>query len=1356
MADTIDELSIDIISEIGNSDKALEKLSNALDRLESALGKINGAAFSSLSIGLESLTESLNRFSGTKASDFTRVATGLNKIGSVDASKIRDVASALQGISVPLGNLSNSKISINTAPLQKANETVKKTTQNVSELVSKYAETVKAPSFDVSKMNSSQLESQLTRLQDAAAKTAVRMQNAINFGGKTDTASFANMQSNLDSYDAKITAITARLEEMKAAEEAALDAAVKNAVNAQNKPAETSDYSKRLNESSDAAESASTSETKFTQTVAQANNALDTQSQKSKEIREVWNGLSSITPTALTKGTEYSQEYLDLANSLEKVNSQLDKLSGRVSRAEGTGADTGSAWKGLQYDIQQKQSEYNAIVDQMKTMQSEGTDTQWAAGSASDLGTFMTLGPEATAILKVVQAAASKAADAFKKFASAVAEVNKKIINFVKQSAQAALANIGIKNKSDDLVKSLLKVSNIFKLMIIRMAIRGVLNGIKTGFENLSKTSLQVASDIQTLKNSMQYLGNSFAAAFAPIMSAVIPYLNALIDALATAMNYIGEFFAILTGQGFFTKAVKLNTQLGDSAKKTGSSAKGAAKDIKDATTELSIDELNVLNQNKDTGGGGGGGGGKAAVDYNSMFEKVPISQSLKDVLDSDDWSSIGTAIADKLNTAMEGIPWDKIQAGARHIASGIGTLINGFIYEFNWNLLGKTIGNGINTALIFADTLLTTIDWTALGKGIGDSLNGLFDTIDWSLLGKTFADKINAVFETINGLAGAFDWSSAGEDIGRALQMMFNNLNWNAVNGAIEKGINGVVRFFKSFIENVSWEANADKITENINKVFSGINWVNVGTLFGEGSNVFVDTVNGIFATLQWGPLGENVGTSIQAALDTFHWDKLGTSISNGLKGLFDFTKGAITKINWRELVTDIETAVGSIDFSGIMRSAETFFGSSVGALAAIIVKWAGDEIAAAKRFIDSEIEQSGGDIIKGLEKGINDALVGIAQWVINNIFLPFITGFKDAFGIHSPSTVMTEQGGYVVDGFIRGIELKFGEMFTTINTWCSNIVTWFTTNINAEKFFGFAGDVVTGFINGIGNFYTGVQDSIAQWVSSVIEWFTGGTGMNNSTFYTFANNVVSGFRGGIDWFYSTVSSSISTWVSGVIQWFTGGDEGINESTFGKFAENIINGFSNGITNFLDVCKTTITQWGTNILTWFDGESLAKKFLEFGENIVKSFIAGIGNFIDQARTKVQELINLRNESQSDDDSGSDSGDASGGLDNGEVGAYASGGFPNMGQLFIANEAGPEMVGTIGGKTAVANQNEITTALTSALEQGLDSAQQVSLLQEGVTLLQRLVVKEGNVYLDSKTVNKSLNASSRRTGFSFT
>lgn len=46
---------------------------------------------------------------------------------------------------------------------------------------------------------------------------------------------------------------------------------------------------------------------------------------------------------------------------------------------------------------------------------------------------------------------------------------------------------------------------------------------------------------------------------------------------------------------------------------------------------------------------------------------------------------------------------------------------------------------------------------------------------------------------------------------------------------------------------------------------------------------------------------------------------------------------------------------------------------------------------------------------------------------------------------------------------------------------------------------------------------------------------------------------------------------------------------------------------------------------------------------------------------------------------------------------------YANGGFPNKGQLFVANEVAPEMVGTMDGRTAVANQQEITQGIANAV-----------------------------------------------------
>lgn len=53
------------------------------------------------------------------------------------------------------------------------------------------------------------------------------------------------------------------------------------------------------------------------------------------------------------------------------------------------------------------------------------------------------------------------------------------------------------------------------------------------------------------------------------------------------------------------------------------------------------------------------------------------------------------------------------------------------------------------------------------------------------------------------------------------------------------------------------------------------------------------------------------------------------------------------------------------------------------------------------------------------------------------------------------------------------------------------------------------------------------------------------------------------------------------------------------------------------------------------------------------------------------------------------------------------TGWFADGGFPDIGQMFIAREAGPELVGTMGGRTAVANNDQITSGIYRAVLQAL-------------------------------------------------
>lgn len=75
---------------------------------------------------------------------------------------------------------------------------------------------------------------------------------------------------------------------------------------------------------------------------------------------------------------------------------------------------------------------------------------------------------------------------------------------------------------------------------------------------------------------------------------------------------------------------------------------------------------------------------------------------------------------------------------------------------------------------------------------------------------------------------------------------------------------------------------------------------------------------------------------------------------------------------------------------------------------------------------------------------------------------------------------------------------------------------------------------------------------------------------------------------------------------------------------------------------------------------------------------------------------------------------------------------YANGGLPPVGQMFIANERGPELVGQIGGQSFVANQNQMMDIIDKKLSNagGLQNATFV--IQVGSEEVARTVLKDLN------------------------
>ena len=85
------------------------------------------------------------------------------------------------------------------------------------------------------------------------------------------------------------------------------------------------------------------------------------------------------------------------------------------------------------------------------------------------------------------------------------------------------------------------------------------------------------------------------------------------------------------------------------------------------------------------------------------------------------------------------------------------------------------------------------------------------------------------------------------------------------------------------------------------------------------------------------------------------------------------------------------------------------------------------------------------------------------------------------------------------------------------------------------------------------------------------------------------------------------------------------------------------------------------------------------------------------------------------------------------------ISGYASGGFPRTGEMFIAREAGPELVGQIGNRTAVANNDQIIDGIASA-NQGVINA----VMAIGAMITKAVNDKDTATYLDGRQVSKGL------------
>ncbi|HCT93009.1 MAG TPA: hypothetical protein DF613_16745 [Lachnospiraceae bacterium] len=807
------------------------------------------------------------------------------------------------------------------------------------------------------------------------------------------------------------------------------------------------------------------------------------------------------------------------------------------------------------------------------------------------------------------------------------------------------------------------KLGNIFKtigmtarFMFASFVIQGALNGAKEGFNNLSQYSAETNRNLSALMSGLTQLKNSLAAAFEPILSVVTPILSQLIDYLVGASNALAQFFAALTGKSSYTVAKRVNADYAASLDKTAGSADGANKAAKDLKrTLLGFDEVNKLGDDSSGFGSSGSGGGGAGTNGADMFTTETVNSQfadfakmVKEAWEKADFTEIGTIVGAKLKNALDSIPWDGIKAGAEKIAKSTATFINGFFATPGlFDSIGRTVGEGINTGLVLANTFLEAVDWDQIGKSIATGLNSAVNTVDWKSVGNLLKNHLNALVDVIYSFSGTFDFKNFGDSIGTALTSAVTGIKWS-------------------------------KGGEGLGKLATGL----------------FDALDGVLKGTDWKALGKGVTTAISGFFAEFKWSSVSSTLSHLFSGLLDTLSGLIQGVNWRELPTYIVDSIVSFitgfDYKTALKSFGTLVASALKA-GLDLVKGLGD---------------LGANLIEGILNGGADVIIGIPKWIKNNIFGPFIDGFKSVFGIHSPAK--NEQivglGTNIMAGILNGITGALG-----------NLGSWVKTNVfdKIQGAFSKAGD----FVLGVGAKVSTTAQDLWNGVKSGWDTVKNKTVEIGNKLSTGAETLAANFKSGWDNVKDktvNVINNLANGAEGLIKGFK--EEWKNKNPSTMITDTLKNGGEKLLKVFkkewkskkpsavvTDTLKNGASNLASTLKSNFNKLADSKKTLNFKGNVTKLTVAK--QVVDAALAGANAALSAGQK-------------ATGGIyKNGHwqgIAGYASGGTPNTGQVFMAREAGPELVGTIGRHTSVMNNNQIVSSVSAGVYSAVLAAMQAS------------------------------------------
>lgn len=611
------------------------------------------------------------------------------------------------------------------------------------------------------------------------------------------------------------------------------------------------------------------------------------------------------------------------------------------------------------------------------------------------------------------------------------------------------------------------------------------------GFTSLNSQAQKLYTEIEIYNKQLSEAKNKMSQ------------LKQEINQTATTQNKLGSFFSVFKQK---TEQVKNNM----------SNMKNSFKSLPKVTQ-------NIYNNIKGMGAGLKSGLGNVLKYATALFSLRSIYSALSGSANA--WLSSQNAQAKQLSANIEymkyamGSVFAPVIQYVTNLVYSLMKAVQSLVYAFSGvNIFAKATASSMKNASGSAKQTSKSL------SSVHSEINNVSDNKNSNTSGTPNID-LSEVDKTPNKIIDVIrngNWNEIGKMLGEKLNNAMSKIPWNKIQNTSRNIASGIAKTLNGFIGTT--------------------NWNQVGNTFAQGLNTAIYFAYTFVTTFDWKQFGKAIGDSINGFFNNIDWATAGKTLGDGIKGIFDSIDTALEEIDWQQIARDVEDFIKNIDWSGIVQAFFRGLGAAFGGFSLFLGTLISDAFNGIGDYFNDKIEECGGDITRGIFNGIGDAIAGIGQWIYDNVFKPFIDGFKNAFGIHSPSTVMEEQGRFIIEGLKNGllgiwdkvkqpfIDLKnnitkmFTEIKNNVSNWGNNVKTkvsecWINaSNTVREKVTTLRNNISTGLNN--------AKTTVVNWGSNVKNTFTN-LGRNASTWgKDLATNMATGIKNNIHKVTNAVTS--------------------------------------------------------------------------------------------------------------------------------------------------------------------------------------------------------------------------------------